>query len=100
MGTYFRVKASHWGVASRLAALAAMLVGERAGEQGRPQVASRTAALAAVRERPGSRTAVCAEATAQVSRAELSPELIAGFYFAFALAGLLAVTSGKFLMSS
>jgi hypothetical protein len=63
-------------------------------------VASRTAALAAVRERPGSRTAVCAEATAQVSRAELSPELIAGFYFAFALAGLLAVTSGKFSMSS
>jgi len=38
--------------------------------------------------------------TAQVSRAEFSPELIAGVYFAFALAGSVAVTSGNFLMSS
>ena len=47
MCTYFRVKASHGVVASCFAALAAVL------------------------ERPGSRTAVCPDATAQVSRAEL-----------------------------
>ena len=46
------MKASHWVVASRFAALAAVL------------------------ETPGSRTAVCRDASAQVSRAELSPEQV------------------------